>query len=266
MRSIWIALALLLAACAQSVDPAREAQATEAYADLVGGRDDELTASMAPEARAAVNEALLEQMRGYAPDGPIPEPRSLNWTWHSSGSFHAYELRQEYAYPDQAVHWSVAMAREGDGPWMVTGIHINTFDSAVAEAARFSLVGRPIQNYLVLTGAVLSFLLCLATAGLAAWRRRWLWMFGCLFGFGQITLNWATGEIYFEAARFALFGAGFLKGGGVADPWFVSFAIPVFAIAFLLLRRWRPKPPKPRRGDQFRPLQPSPADKADGDA
>lgn len=253
MRHLWIMLALVLAACAMPApDTAREAQATAAYEALVSADDSALVESLTPAARAQIAAPLLAQMRNFAPSGPPPEPRTINWMWNQSGPFQTYELRQEYTYPDRTVQWSVQLVKDGSAPWLVNAIHINAIDAQTIAAARFSLAGRPVQNYLVLAGAVGSLLLCLTAAVLAGWRRRWLWMVGSLLGVGQVALNWSTGEVFFEVARVALFGAGFVKAGGIADPWIVSFAVPVFAILFFLLRRWTPKPPKKRAGDQYR--------------
>lgn len=263
MRHLWIVLVLFLASCAAPrPDEAREAQATAAYQALVSADDSALIDSLTPSARELIAAPLLAQMRSFAPSGPPPEPRTINWTWFQSGGLQTYELRQEYAYPDRTVQWSVQLVKEGSAPWLVNGIHINAIDAQTIAAARFSLAGRPVQNYLVLAGAVGSFLLCLTAAVLAGWRRRWAWMVGSLLGVGQVALNWSTGEVFFEVARVALFGAGFVKSGGVADPWIVSFAVPVFAILFFALRRWTPKPPKKRAGDQYRyrPSEPVEAD------
>lgn len=245
MRSLVILILLLLGACSlPAADPEREAQATRAYELLANGRNDELRAAMSAAARPHASDATLGQMAEMARRGEPETSRIVTWTWRTSGASSAYETVQEFHHPDAVVVWRTTMVREGDGPWLIDGMHINSFSPAQAELARFSLVGRPFQNYVVLAGAILAPLVCLGTAGVAAWRRRWGWMILSLFGVGQVTLNWATGEVAFQAFQFAVLGAGFWKGAGSLDPWFVVFAVPLPAILFWALGRWRPKPGK----------------------
>jgi hypothetical protein len=175
----------------------------------------------------------------------------MGWTSNRVNADVTYQVARLYTHPEGEVQARVTVVRIGDGPWQVDGLHIMrvtaadraAYDASV-EAAKFTLNGKSPVHYLVLLGAVLSATLCVATAVVAGIRRRWAWMIGCLFGVCQLTLNWATGAIFFSPIHVSLLGAGFLKGLGAADPWFLSVAIPLPAILFWALGKWRPKPPK----------------------
>jgi hypothetical protein len=136
----------------------------------------------------------------------------------------------------------VLMVRKDGGPWLVDGFHLNAVSPTQVEAAAgFSMEGRSPLHYGVLIGVVLAPLICLVTAGVAGWRRRWGWMIFSLFGVGQLALNWNTGEWQFQALHFAVLSAGFLKGAGPLDPWVLMLSLPIPAVMFWALRRNRPK-------------------------
>jgi hypothetical protein len=67
-------------------------------------------------------------------------------------------------------------------------------------------------------------------------RRRWLWVVGCLFGYGQIAVDWSSGALSFTPLNVQLLGAFVMKTGEIS-PWRVGFGVPVFAIIFLIRRQ-----------------------------
>jgi hypothetical protein len=78
-------------------------------------------------------------------------------------------------------------------------------------------------------------------------RRRWLWIIFILLGFGQLQLNWTTGEWALRPLSFLLLGAAAFRAG-FCGPWTISIAVPVGAIVFLIWRR------RLRRKDEPPPL------------
>lgn len=254
MRSVLVLILLLLGACSlPAADPERVAQATTAYERLSEGRFDELRADLTPAARSGASDAIFQQMRNMALEGAPEEERVIGWTAQLAGPVAAYETVQAFDYGDQIVVWRATMVRDGEGPWLIEGLNIDRVDAARVELTNFSLGGRPIQNYVVLAGAIVTPIVCLVTAGVAAWRRRWGWAILSLFGVGQVTVNWATGEVTFQALHFAVLGAGFVKSAMILAPWMIFFAVPIPAILFWVLGRWRPKPPKPPKRKTARP-------------
>lgn len=251
-RILLLLLTLFLAGCAlPKADPEREAEADHVYqlvrrGDVVG-----LSAMATPLLRQQDVNGAVAQMRPHVYASDPTGARTLSWTSNRVNADASYQVVRLYTHPEGEVQVQVLMTRSGDTPWQLNGVHVQrvtaqareAYDASV-EAAKFTLNGKSPVHYLVLLGMVLSATLCVVTAVAAGIRRRWAWMIGSLFGVCQLTLNWTTGAIFFSPIHISLLGAGFLKGLGAADPWFLSVAIPLPAILFWALGKWRPKPPK----------------------
>jgi|GEM_PF-1703467 len=265
-RILLLLLALCLAGCAvPKVDPAREAQADRVY-ELVRRNDVAGLREMAgPTLRQQNMAGAVQQMQSHVHASAPTSIETLAWSLNVVNGDAAYEVARLYSHPEGKVQARVIMTRSGDGPYRVEGLHVMRVSPALlkahdesVEAARFTLTGKSPAHYLVLIGAGLSATLCLVTVVVAGWRRRWLWMVGCLFGVGQVTVNWMTGALFFQPIYFALLGAAFLKGLGATDPWFITAAVPLPALFFWGLGKWRPKPPKPpkRKPGADKPVEP----------
>lgn len=262
-RLLLLLLTLCLAACGMpKVDPAREAQADRAY-EQVRRSDAAGVKAMATPALAGQDlTGVMRQMQAHVHASAPTRARTVSWTLNTMNDDAAYQVVRLYTHPEGEVQARVVMLRVGDGPWQVDGLHVMRVTPEVlkayetqVEAARFTLVDKSVLHYLVLIGAALSAALCLVSTVVAGLRRRWLWMIGCLFGVCQVTLNWTTGALFFQPLYFALLGAGFLKGLGATDPWLITVALPLPALFFWGLGKWRPKPPK-RKPEADKALEP----------
>lgn len=247
-RYICFALLFLVAACtAPAADPVREAQADRAYGFVASGDEKGLASVATASLKGQLNEDVLKQLQGYA---SVEEPRSaktVQWQSNVTSDTGAYRVVREYTYPHHVVQLEAVMAREGGGAWLVDGVFINRFTASQIALGQFTLMNQSALHYLVLLSVAVTPIICLVTVGFAAFRRNWGWMVFCLFGVGQVSFNWGTGAIQFQALQFALLGAGFIKGPLFADPWIMFFAIPVPAILFWSLGKWRPKAtPEPK--------------------
>lgn len=251
-RILLVLMTLLLAGCAlPKVDPEREAQADQVYQLTRRGDAAALTAMGTPALRRNDMVAALPQLRVHLHTSEPTSARTLGWTSNRVNADATYQVVRMYSHPEGKVQARITVVRSGDGPWQLDGLHVmrvtpaalEAYDASV-EAARFTLGGKSPVHYLMLVGAGLSAVLCLVSAVVAGWRRRWLWMIGCVFGIGQISVNWATGALAVHPIYVALLGAGFLKGLGATDPWIISVSLPLPAILFWALGKWRPKPPK----------------------
>ncbi|MDQ8030069.1 MAG: hypothetical protein REJ23_15190 [Brevundimonas sp.] len=251
-RILLFLLTLLLAGCAlPKVDPEREAQTDRAYAMVRSNDVTAIKADATPVLRQQDLTGPVSLMRSHVHPGEPTSARTLSWTMNTVNGIAAYEIVRLYSHPEGAIQVKAIMARSGDGPWQIDGLHVvrvtpetlEAYDASI-EAARFSLTDKSPVHYLMLVAAGLSVAFCLVSAVVAGWRRRWLWMIGCLFGLGQVSVNWATGALAVHPIYVALLGAGFLKGLGATDPWIISVSLPLPAILFWALGKWRPKPPK----------------------
>ncbi|MBF0664463.1 MAG: hypothetical protein IR159_02775 [Brevundimonas sp.] len=264
MRIFLVVVVLLLSGCAMpQADPQRVAQATGAYESVRDGDLAAFAAQSTPSLRPQLTPRTMAELRGYSAPGDPEHSKVLSWRSSSAaGGAALYEIIQQHEYPQRTVIVEVVMVRDGGGPWLIDGYHMNAVSPAQARAASgFSLKGKSLLHYIVLIGVVVAPLACLATAGVAAWRRRWGWMIFSLFGVGQLALNWTTGEWQFQALYFSVLSAGFLKGVGPFDPWMLTLSLPIPALLFWALRRHRPKAARPKKGPAT-----SPADSPAGEA
>ncbi|WP_332679240.1 hypothetical protein [Brevundimonas sp.] len=244
LRYLLFVLTLCLGACAMpQADPDRVGQATQVYGWVRDGDIDSLAKQSTPSLRPQLTPDLMAGVRRYASPGAPQLSKVLSWRSNTvAGGASLYEVVQQLEYPERTVIVQVLMVREGNGPWLVDGFHLNAVSPTLAKASTgFSLEGKSPLHYGALIGVVLVPLLCLVTAGVAGWRRRWAWMIFSLFGFGQLALNWNTGEWQFQTLYFAILSAGFFKGVGPLDPWVLMLSLPIPAALFWILRRDRPK-------------------------
>ncbi|WP_292077667.1 MULTISPECIES: hypothetical protein [Brevundimonas] len=257
IRYISFALLLLLTACAMpAADPAREAQADRAYSFVVSGDESGLAAIATDGLKANLNGNALGQLKGF---GSVQKPeveKTVQWQSNFTPKAKAYRLVREYSYPEKVVQFETLMVSESGASWKVEAIHINSFTAGQIALGRFTVTNKSPLHYVVLIALVATPLFCLVTAGVAVLRRRWAWMIACFFGVGQISFNWATGAIQFQALQFAVLGAGFVKGPLVTDAWIMFFALPLPAIVFWILKKWKPKPNrKPAKPDDTQTVE-----------
>jgi hypothetical protein len=251
-RILLFLLTLLLAGCAlPKVDPAREAQADRVY-ELLRRNDVAGLREMAgPTLRQQDLAGAAQQMQSHIYASAPTGVETLAWNLNIVNGDATYEVARLYSHPEGKVQARVIMTRSGEEPYRLAGLHVMRVSPVLLkaheesiEAARFTLTGKAPTHYAVLGAALLAFLACLVTAVVAGVRRRWLWMIGCLFGFGKVAVDWATGAVFVQPLYVALLGATALKGLGPTDPWVISASIPLPAILFWALGKWRKKTPK----------------------
>lgn len=118
-------------------------------------------------------------------------------------------------------------------------VFIQPLDRAPTSVNALTLQGLDNRHYawlIAMTLAVVTSLaalvLVIRTRGL---RLKWLWAVGVLFSFVTFSLDWATGAWAIQPISFLLLGAAGMQAGPLA-PWIMSFALPLPAIAFLILK------------------------------
>ena len=249
IRFICFALLFLVTACEMpAADPAREAQADQAYGLVATGNEKGLAAIATESLEANLTSDLLQQMKTFGAEEKPVSAKTVQWQSSFTPQTSAYRIVREYSYPEKVVQFDTLMVRGPQGAWQVEALHINSFTASQIALGRFTIMNKSLLHYFVLVALVVTPIVCLFTVGFAAFRRRWGWMIGCLFGVGLFSFNWATGATQFQALQFALLGAGFFKGPLITDAWVMSFALPLPAILFWVLGKWRPKPArKPKK-------------------
>lgn len=242
MKHLVLIVLLAVGACAMPpADAQREAQAQRAFELTRAGNHAGLGAIVTDEVKAKMTDEVVSQMADQIPSQEPEGVATVQWHSNTNNQISAYRIVRQYEYPDATVVFDTTMVRQAQGPWQFDSIYVNRVSAAQAALGQFTLSNRSPLHYGVLIAAILAPVICLTTATFAGIRRRWGWMIFSLFGVGQFTFNWGLGAIQFQVLQFALLGAGFFKGALVTDPWIISFAIPIPALLFWALGKWKPK-------------------------
>jgi hypothetical protein len=254
-RLLCIVLLAALAACSQKGLLERFSTAedrtlcSQVILDLQGrpGGDSDLAGRLRPDLRDKLA-PVIPQMRKLVPAGPM---RLVDAKFTVFSSLGGHTSRQSYlAYEvDGAANAHalvrVAIDRE-DGAAQIVGLYVNPMTVRAEDLNAFSLAGKSPLQYLVLVLAVLSLLTIVVSEVVlfrTKWVRwKWLWAVACLFGIGQISVDWSTGDLGFMPIYINLLGAFAFKAGFLAS-WKVGFALPIASIIFLIRRRALQKPP-----------------------
>ncbi len=157
------------------------------------------------------------------------------------------DLALQYEYPNNWLLVRIALYLK-DGETQVKGLHVEPLEASLAATNRFTFEGKGAAHYVFFALGILIpiftlwvLVLCFRTP---IPKRKWLWLVFVALGFGQVTLNWSTGQIASGFAHVSLLGAGIWRGGPVA-PWGISLSFPLGAVTFLRRRRrWLSAPQK----------------------
>jgi hypothetical protein len=156
---------------------------------------------------------------------------------HSSGQAMS-NLTYEYTYPKQWFILEVTLNKSHDQP-SILGIRITPQSAQIEEQNSFSLVGKSLLQYLILALAVafaivtiVALIICIK---MKLRRRKWPWMLFILFGFGNLAVNWSTGEFGFAMLAIQMFSAS--ASAVPHGPWILSISLPLGAVCFLIFRK-----------------------------
>jgi hypothetical protein len=150
---------------------------------------------------------------------------------------------------DLADGWAVAhvASRTEDGRRIIDGISVTQIPEPLERTHAFRLGDKSATHYLFLGLVALIPLLMLYAVVLVFRvrpRRRWLWVLACIWGVGQWSLNWTTGDIWALPVNLQLLGAAAIRASMYA-PWVLSLSFPIGAI-YVIWRYhrggWQPVP------------------------
>jgi hypothetical protein len=240
----WLLSVSLLVACSQEemlqkfTSPEEQAVAKK-YIDQLRNRDfDEIEKAAAPSIVSASLEGTLKTMADLLPADPPVSVRLVGAHRMSSTSGTVVSLTFEYQFRERFVLANVA-TKTNSGVISIVGLHVQPESGSLESQNRFTLGGKSALQYGVLASAVVAalFTLCVLVVCIRTKlkRRKWLWILFILFGFGKLSVNWATGQLGIQ-----LLAAQLLSASTHADffgPWIISVSLPVGAVVFLLLRR-----------------------------
>ena len=195
---------------------------------------------------------ILAQIRAYFPAGTPLETRLVGYHFLTRLSGPSdYTLTYQYAYEKKFVLVRIMWRESPDGARQLYSLNANELTESLQKANAFTFERAGVQHYLFLvcTITVPLFIIVTLVACVRTKMRRgkWIWIFFILFGIGQLSINWSTGEMFVKTFNFQLLGSGTLRASAYS-PWFLMFSMPVGAILFWILRnrlRAEPAPADP---------------------
>ena len=145
-----------------------------------------------------------------------------------------------YAIDRGAEHALVRVGvRHEEGTVAITDLYVTPLKVPADQLTRFDLVGKSPVQYLFLALTIMAFTVSVTalisvirTKGI---KRKWLWALGSVIGLGQFAVDWSSGAVRFQPLSIQFFSAFAVTSG--VGPWTVGFALPVFAVLFLLRRK-----------------------------
>jgi hypothetical protein len=195
---------------------------------------------LTPETRPEMASVLGKMIAVYPPEKPTSIQYYAYTVRSDTRSGTVYFLSGLYRFPgDKDLAVEVALKRTG-ASYLVAGVHFQTLPHAWIAANDFVLEGKPLASYAflaamaaVLATSLIALVQCIRTRGI---RRKWLWVVFILFGFGKLSLNWATGAFVLTPVAIQILSASAFRSAWIG-PWVLSISLPLGAILFLARRK-----------------------------
>jgi hypothetical protein len=240
-----IAAFLLTASCsykemADKLIPKEESQFAQDCLQKLQRKDfDHIKRYIDKSIESQVTDEKLLEVVNYFPSGQListeligSQVNVVNSQWHGNFSF-------EYHFSDGWALANVVLKKSGDN-LSVVGFNVYRTAASQKELNKFTLIGKTALQYLVLIMAVATPLFTLLTTYFCIRtpmpKRKWLWILFVLVGIGSISVNWTTGQFWFQPVSIKLFSASAMAAGPFA-PWIISASIPLGAILFSFKRK-----------------------------
>jgi len=213
------------------------------FSDLQAKNIDALREKMDPKVLATASADVFDKMADYFPQtAPLSvDVVGLNTTEFPGNKDVARQVNVslQYSYDGKWLLATAVWRENAAGEKVILGMHVQPLAMSLKDANSFHLAGKSFKHYAVLAAAVAMaafsiavLIICIRTP--MSRKRKALWCIGIIFGFGQISLNWATGAISMTPLHFQLLSAGWFRIG-LVGPHMIFVSLPLFALLFL----WR---------------------------
>jgi hypothetical protein len=180
---------------------------------------------------------VMDSLRAAAavlPQGPIDTLRQIGVNRVRTNGAERSLLQYELHTPAGWGIVDINVIEEG-GVRYVAGIRTDSLPASLESINAFRLTGKNPVTFVVPLLAFGFAVLSLAVA-VSATRttmpRRWLWALLALLGVAPVTLNWTTGQLFFQLFSVVLLSAGFNRVGP-GGPWLISVGFPIGVVATL---------------------------------
>ncbi|HEX8430562.1 MAG TPA: hypothetical protein VF625_04710, partial [Longimicrobium sp.] len=149
-------------------------------------------------------------------------------------SFNGAQRRNITYQLDLSDGWAVAnvASRTEDRRRIIDGISVTQIPEPLERTHAFRLGGKSATHYIFLGLVALIPLLMLYAVVLVFRmrpRRRWLWVLACIWGVGQWSLNWTTGDTGTLPVNIQLLGSAAIRAS-MYSPWILSLSLPIGAL------------------------------------
>jgi hypothetical protein len=241
----WILILGMLVACSQKDMLQRFASPTEQaiaqkYIDELRSLDfGDIEKAIDPTIAEEVAGGTLAKMAALIPNGTPTSVQLVGANRFSSESAGTtLNLTYEYQFGTQYLLTNVA-TKTKNGVLTIVGFRVLPESASLEAQNKFNLSGRSVLQYGVLGAAIMMAIFTLVALAVCIRtkmkRRKWLWILFILFGFGKLSVNWATGQWGVMVLAAQLFSAS--GTAAYFGPWIVSVSLPVGAVLFLMNRR-----------------------------
>jgi hypothetical protein len=241
----WILILGMLVACSQKDMLQRFASPTEQaiaqkYIDELRSLDfGDIEKAIDPTIAEEVAGGTLAKMAALIPNGTPTSVQLVGANRFSSESAGTtLNLTYEYQFGTQYLLMNVA-TKTKNGVLTIVGFRVLPESASLEAQNKFNLSGRSVLQYGVLGAAIMMAIFTLVALAVCIRtkmkRRKWLWILFILFGFGKLSVNWATGQWGVMVLAAQLFSAS--GTAAYFGPWIVSVSLPVGAVLFLMNRR-----------------------------
>jgi hypothetical protein len=241
----WALSLGLMAACSQEAilqkvaSPEEQATARHYIDQLRSGEFAEIEKVIDPTIADEASGDTFAKMSALIPKGAPTSVRLVGANRTSSSSAGtSLNLTYEYQFATQFLLINVA-TKTKSGVLTIVGFRVLPESSSLEAQNKFNLSGKSALQYGVLIGAIAAavftlvvLVVCIKTK---MKRRKWLWILFILFGFGKLSVNWATGQWGVQILTLQLFSSAAVAA--FSGPWFISVSVPVGGIWFLFSRR-----------------------------
>ena len=229
------------------VPDAEDAYARTQIEALARGSTTDLERDLDPSLRTA---QTAEQMRAMVTAIGRRRIQGIEVIGYQGMNFNGTKRRSITYQLRLSGGWAVAQvaSRTEGGRRIVEGASVSQIPEPLQRTHAFRLSGKSLAHYVVLGLFLLVPLIMIYAAALVfrmPLRPRWLWVLACVVGVGKWSLEWTSGQSWFNLINFQLLGAGFLRPS-VYAPWVLSVSLPLGAL-YIIGRyhggRWRQAPP-----------------------
>lgn len=207
---------------------------------LQTGQIDSLYSLLSPTIKNENSRETMNKIQCIVPKEKAQDYRYLKFTRQVTGSGSSLFLRIQAEYPSNVAFYDIGFSRNGDTIELLNfHVNVTTQGNEISAPLLLRTMLHPLRFifgilvFIIPLFSIYSLILLFRTKNV---KRRWGWFVFMLFGLGQFQLNWFAGTMKFNLITFQLLGSGFLAESSYG-PLFVTFAIPLGAILFLINRK-----------------------------